>query len=229
MKKSIARIVVGTLPVLALLGHAAAMSVPDNVPIPKPRPASTPGSQEADTGPSFETTGAINRPDNPSARSDALKVGLDALSADDIETATRLRDSMVLGSLDRMVLTWAIAVSGARYIPSAEIAAAAVELKGWPGLEVLRPLSERALARENPSSIQVLRAFGSTAPETTEGSIVLARALLESGDRKRATSIIESVWTTEVLDTATERQILKEFSGLLDSGRPQTQNGHAAL
>ena len=144
-----------------------------------------------------------------------LSTGLDALSNRDPAAAIAARDRLPSGSLDRHILTWAIAVSGQRGVPSLEIASAQRELKGWPGLKALRGHSERALARENPPVADVLAAFGTTRPETAEGAIVLSRALVASGETARATEILRSFWQKEALTKDLESQILSEFGTLL--------------
>jgi hypothetical protein len=106
--------------------------------------------------PAPDVTGTIPRTD-PLVVAPALKAGLDALAGNDIATALATRNGLAEGSLDRHILTWAIATSGAPGVPSGEIAAAQTELKGWPGLKGLRANSERALYRENPPAPTVLR------------------------------------------------------------------------
>lgn len=185
-----------------------------DVPVPKARPAIE-HSFTQNTVATSERTSSIQRSNNPAASSGQLKKGLDALTDNEILKSRQIRDSMPAGSLDRRVLTWAIAVSGARGVPSAEIAAAADELRHWPGLAILRKNSERALSREGASASQVIAAFGTTKPETLEGAIALARALNATGEKKRAAAIVAPIWRTERLDRGKEKLILKEFSGLL--------------
>ncbi|THK39710.1 lytic transglycosylase domain-containing protein [Ensifer sp. MPMI2T] len=144
-----------------------------------------------------------------------LKTALDALSNRQPAKAIAVRDSMRSGTLERHILTWAIAVSGQRGIPSHEIAEAQRELQGWPGLKSLRAHSERALYRENPPAADVIAAFGATRPETAEGAIILARALAAQGQKSVAARHLSAVWRKEALDGGTETKILSEFSGLL--------------
>ncbi|MDM9629146.1 lytic transglycosylase domain-containing protein [Rhizobium sp. S152] len=160
-------------------------------------------------------TGAIPRSQAIAPVNSDLKAGLDALSARDPMRAISVRDSMRAGTLDRHILTWAIASSGQKGVPSAEIATAAQELQGWPGLARLRSYSERALYDENPAPASVLAAFGDTAPETTNGAMILSRALVATGKQAQAAKYIRKVWRGEVLDKATEDKILAEFAGLL--------------
>src|SRR5690606_38090330 len=107
-----------------------------------------------------------------------LKAGLGALGSGDVATARRHRDRLAANSLDRLILEWAIALGGGGAVPSAEIAAAARKLSGWPGLLTMRENSERALYREQPEPAAVLAAFGSSEPQTVQGATILTRALL---------------------------------------------------
>lgn len=161
------------------------------------------------------TTGAIPRNPAIAPVNGDLKAGLDALSDKDPQLALSIRDSMRDATLDRHILTRAIAVSGLKGVPSYEIASAAQELKGWPGLARLRAYSERALYDENPAPSAILAAFGDTAPETMQGAVILGRALIASGKQAQAAKYIRKVWRGEALDKATEDKILIEFSALL--------------
>lgn len=182
------------------------------VPIPSPKPA-LPSAATA-SPPSLEVTGAIPRTVRMNVANPLLKTGLDALSNKDGARAITIRNQLPEG-LDRHMLTWSIAMSGLADIPSAEIANAQRELKGWPGLSAFRANSERALYRENPAPADVLSAFGTTLPETAEGGIILARAYLASGDKANAAKVLRKFWHGEALDTALEGRILKEFSSIL--------------
>ncbi|MEM9105594.1 MAG: lytic transglycosylase domain-containing protein [Pseudomonadota bacterium] len=199
---------------LSLLQTTSAQTGPSGIPVPKARPGVS-HAFAAQPAPAADHTSSIQRANNPSAASGQLKRGLDALSDDEIALSRQIRDSMPAGSLDRNVLTWAIATSGARGVPSSEIAAASQELAHWPGLSVLRANSERALSREGASATQVIAAFGTTKPETLDGAIALARALKATGDKQRAAATIAPLWRTEMLDRPKEKLILAEFSDLL--------------
>ncbi|MDO9417480.1 lytic transglycosylase domain-containing protein [Pararhizobium sp.] len=180
----------------------------------------------SDAKPVGELTGSIPRTSRIAPIDGSLKTGLDALSNKDARNALAVRNGMEAGTLDRHILTWAIAVSGQRGVPFAEIARAERDLKGWPGLAALRGHFERALYREDPDAGTVLAAFGKAAPETPEGSIILTRALLAGGKTAEAAAVIRTLWTGETLDVATEDRILAEFSGLL---RPADQKRRLEL
>lgn len=182
------------------------------VPVPSFRPhAFAPAKATA----SSEVTNSIPSGNLADIVRSDLKDGLDALSNRDAAGAIVVRDRMAKGTLDRHILTWAIAVSGQKGVPSYELAEAQRELEGWPGLSALRANSERAVYRENPPAADVLAAFGTTKAETPEGTIILARALVATGDKQLAASRLRDLWTTERLDTDTETKILAEFPDLL--------------
>ncbi len=188
---------------------------PSGVPMP-----AQPGSQGAPRAlptptamPVPEITGSIPRLDRPLASS-ALKTGLDALSDNDAAQALAARNSLPEGSLDRRILTWAIASSGMRDVPYREIAAATRELAGWPGLGGLREREERALYRENPPAAAVLAAIGNSRVQTPEGAMILTRAQVATGRSAEATRTIRGLWISDTLDVATENKVLGEFGSL---------------
>src|SRR5690606_10168798 len=90
---------------------------PMNLVTPKPRPNT----------PDPVVTSAVSRMENPAAIGGTLKSGLDALSSRDAASAIAFRNGLPRGSLDRQILTWAIATSGLDGVSSTEIAAATEE------------------------------------------------------------------------------------------------------
>ena len=210
------------LPAAAIIGaallatSAGSAETLDRVPVPTRKPVLSDKVVPIATN---ETTNAIATAAGPV--SSDLKAGLDALSNKQPAAAIAVRDAMDEGTLDRHILTWAIAVSGQRGVPSFEIADAQRELQGWPGLKSLRANSERALYRENPPAADVLAAFGNTQPETTEGSLILARALVATGKADTAAKNLRAIWQRDTLDKDIETKILDEFSGLLTADNHQ--------
>jgi soluble lytic murein transglycosylase len=144
-----------------------------------------------------------------------LKEGLQALSDRNPRKARGIREGMMPGSLDRNILTWAIALQGGSDVPAAEIALAARHLSGWPGMKTLRVNSEKALYREAPPAAEVIAAFRASEPESPEGAMALARAYVATGEVGRAKQLIAKVWREERLDESTERAVLKTFGTLL--------------
>lgn len=196
---------------------------PAAVPVPQARTAApvqkamVPRAQPAASRSDTITTGSLTRvaaPGTPATLS-ALEDGLEALRHDRYTEARAIRDAMPAASLDRDVLTWALAYFGDKNLPSNEIAAAAQRLSDWPGMARLRENSERALASENPSTKTVLAAFGNTSPQTWEGAAVLARAHMANGDTKAARAVLAPFWRETKLDAAEETAAIKTFGTLL--------------
>lgn len=171
-----------------------------------------------EAGVDLQTTAAIAMPDTTLTASGSiarLKSGLDALSQRAIGKARGIRDGLSASSLDHHILAWAIAMQGGDLVPSGDIAAAAQNLPGWPGMATLRKNSERALYRENPEAKTVIRVFGETQPQTVEGVILLARAHVAQGNATAARGVLSPFWRAEKLDAKDESQIIKEFGNLI--------------
>jgi soluble lytic murein transglycosylase len=153
----------------------------------------------------------------PAADSDvsALKAGLDALSAGDLAGARLYRIKLPDGSLDRHILSWAIAMSGNPDVSSSEIAATASTLAHWPGAAALEANRERALYREKPDPQAVIRDLGARTPVTAHGVRLLARAYLATGDVGKARAVLSPFWRTQRLDASGEAAIIKEFGALI--------------
>ncbi|MBO0905749.1 lytic transglycosylase domain-containing protein [Jiella sp. MQZ13P-4] len=186
--------------------------VPGEVPIPRRPPEELSADATAFTA-SIAAVPQMVRP--VSAIGGDLKDGLQALSDGNAVRARSIREGMTPGTLDRDILTWAIALNGGRDVPAVEIADAARSLSGWPGMKALRINSEKAIWRENHGPREVLAAFANTAPESPEGAMALAKAWLGVGEVKRAKQLVSATWRNEVMDASTERQMLSTFGTLL--------------
>ncbi|MEX6507132.1 transglycosylase SLT domain-containing protein [Jiella sp. M17.18] len=189
------------------------------VAIPAPNPFVTPAADVPVPTSSAAFTASIAAmpriPASVTPQSGALKDGLQALSDGDTNTARSIREGLMPGSLDRQILTWAIALKGGPDVPAEEIAAAARELAGWPGLKTLRINSERALYNENRSASEVINAFRGSRPESPEGAMALARAYIQVGQVGEAKRLISAVWRNDTLDRKVETELFKTFGPLL--------------
>lgn len=210
--------------VLLLAGAVLSVAAPsaiaqqiENVPTPLLRPFApqvfrTPPPMMR---PDPTITATIPRAQAPAAINGSLKTALDALSSRDAGRALAIRNSMPANDLDRHILTWVLALSGAEGLPSSEIARAAGELGGWPGMPAIQRNVERALYRENAPAKAVVSYLGKRRPQTTEGMVLLARAYLAGGDRTIARRLLAPWWANARLDAKDETLILREFSGVL--------------
>lgn len=207
----------GLLIAMPLAAMAGSVRLPDTAPVPDRRPEAGLDRTAATTAVRPKPADTAQRTDEPGAEGHdvaGLREGLDALSDGDVGAARAARDRLD-DALDRRILDWAIALSGEPAVPSAEIAAAAASLSGWPGAAALRANSERALARENPAPRTVVDAFGQTRPETRQGVVSLARAHVALGDEEAARAVLSPFWRTRKLEAGHELAILGEFGDLI--------------
>lgn len=198
------------------LAHAQAL--PDMGPIPFARPdaVNSPAAAiDALTNTTAVRPNVMDGQGRPSANERALIAGLDALSLSDPATARTLRNHMKEDSLERRVLTWAMALSASDTFSSGEIAAIARELGDWPGMLTLREHAERALYRENQRPRVVVSLLGDTEPRTLEGTMVLARSYVALGEEGKARALVSGFWRKAKLDATGETAFLEAFGDLL--------------
>ncbi|WP_062211896.1 lytic transglycosylase domain-containing protein [Aureimonas sp. AU12] len=190
---------------------------PSANPLLRPAPAA-PASSAAPAPDAAAFTSSIAamgaRVSNVSPVRGGLKDGLDATYRD-VPRALAIREGMTPGSLDRHILSWAIALRGTSDVPAAEIAHTAMELRDWPGMGTVRANLERALYRDRLRASDVVGAFASDAPKTPEGSMALARAFLELGQAGKAKALIVKSWRNDKFDKSTESEMLASFGTLL--------------
>jgi len=83
----------------------------------------------------------------------------------------------------------------------------------WPGLAYLRRRGETAMA--TAGSGVVLEFYASEAPQTAEGVLSLAKALIATGKRGDAEANLVVAWRTKPMGSGLQAAYLKEFSKLL--------------
>ncbi|WP_182085632.1 lytic transglycosylase domain-containing protein [Aureimonas sp. ME7] len=181
----------------------------------QPQPASRPQAAPADAMAFTSSIAAMgSRVSNVTPIRGDLQAGLDATHRD-LPRALAIREGMAPGSLDRHIMSWAIALRGTSDVPAAEIAHTAIELRGWPGMSTIRANLERALYRDPMRAGDVVGAFAGDAPKTPEGAMALARAYIELGQAGKAKETIVRSWRNDRLDKATEGKMLSTFGALL--------------
>lgn len=185
----------------------------NNIPIPVLRDH---GSDWSNTLPDKITTGTILASSTISAMGGSFNEALNALDDENPLHALAIRNSMPKDSLDRAVLTFAIAQSGLDQVPSQEILNAMQDLADWPGISNLVYRWERAYYRENPNPANVIAAFANKKPKTAEGAILLTGALVTQGHIDQARATIRPFWHEESLDEKEEDEILSRFGKILE-------------
>jgi soluble lytic murein transglycosylase len=205
---------------LSSVSAFAQSALPELAPLPFSRPQPSSGLSAIDNA---MATGSVSAFSAAGMAADLLagdpstllRSGLDAIASGEIGAARGIRDAIKADTVERRVLTWAIASSGGADLSSTEIAAAIEELSDWPGLDALRANMERALNREDAGPRAVLAAMGDRPPQTAEGVMILARARLAMGQVDAARMVLSPFWRTQKLSAREELAILREFGGLI--------------
>lgn len=125
--------------------------------------------------------------------------------------------------VDSKIVKWLVAVYKSTGVPAARLDAISKELYDWPGQTLLRTRFEQALQREKPGANEIIGAFGATRPVTNDGTLLLARAFLSTGQKANAAALIRPRWRDERLDDDFEATLLKDFGGLLTKGDHKTR------
>ena len=158
---------------------------------------------------------AVSRTDNGiEPQRGSLKQALDALSKRKTETALAIHKGMK-HSLDRVILTYILAIGGYPGLPASEIKAFYDRKTQWPSRSLLEKRIEEAVVREKPSGAPMVRAFGNHIPKSTKAAIELAISHAKVGNRKMAARIIAPVWRENILSRSLESKILRNLGQVL--------------
>jgi len=187
-------------------------TLPNEAPVPLARPFAP--SALSKNNPLLQdnfTTAAIPQIGKPVV-SNLLKSGLGALGRNEIGKAVTFRNKMTRGSLERDILNWSLATSGAVGISSTDIKDMMAALKDWPGHQRMQNNFERAVARENLGSAQKIALLGHKTPQTAAGMVALGNALVASGKTKQARAMIAPWWHEKPMSVAEEAFVLQNLS-----------------
>ena len=149
-----------------------------------------------------------------------LQRGLTALDRRDMPTALSARQQLKLGTLERKLLAWAIAMRGDG-VDVATLSSIAEDLPDWPGAARMRHNIEDALAK-SMSGDALRLAFGNAVPVTAAVAEKLAEAHMKAGDRKAARQAIANLWRNTTLSRNAQARIVKKF------GKVLTRDDHRA-
>jgi soluble lytic murein transglycosylase len=143
-----------------------------------------------------------------------LKLALDFLKADDVTDAMRTARTMS-NPVDRRLVMWLVATGASTKASSAQISAAAAEVRDWPRQDTIRTVFEQALFREKPPTDVVIQALGNSRPISESGTLLLARAFAATGRKGDTSELIRRYWRDADMSVDTEKTIVSEFGDLL--------------
>jgi soluble lytic murein transglycosylase len=133
------------------------------------------------------------------------------------QDATQLQAS--LGDpLARKLSEWIILRSEDNGAPSDRYQAFLTENPSWPSQTFFRRRAEAALWDDRRDDSTVVAFFGNEQPISAKGRFVLARALLNRGDRPRAERLVREAWQNDSFSADVEEAALAQFAPLLSGG-----------
>ncbi|WP_171136594.1 lytic transglycosylase domain-containing protein [Ruegeria sp. HKCCC1038] len=146
------------------------------------------------------------------ARADAvgdLRAGLSEMRKGDWNAA--LRVSGKRGSVSRDIIVWHWLREG--FGSSGDVLVFLERRPDWPGLAWLRRKSEPAFTNGDPD--RVIAFYADTPPQTAEGALNYAVALLAKGRRGDAEADIVTAWRTMPMGAGLQKNYIENFSTLL--------------
>lgn len=175
-------------------------------------PATTARPQSTTAAPAVQANlPVVSRTNNGiAAQRGTLKQALDALSKNKSKTALAIHKGMKK-SLDRVILTYILAIGGYPGLPAYEIKAFYDRKTQWPSRSLIAKRVEEAVVRETPSGRAMARAFGKNIPNSTTAAIEVAISHFKAGNKKQAAKIIVPIWRGERLNAKLESRILSNL------------------
>jgi len=140
----------------------------------------------------------------------ALEQAMSAIRAKDWDTARTL--SAGAGPVGRDIVEWHILRAGEGSFAASQ--AFLSRRADWPGLPYLISQSEDTIPA-NASTADVLTFFGSQKPRHGSGSLQLAEALSDTGQRTAARDEVVRGWTTLSLSPTEEAKFLAQYGSTL--------------
>jgi len=191
-----------------------------NAPVPRPRPSVSPRQGTSASG-SHTEHAALSTDTRPTSlpalkggNSERLRAALRAVGAGKISEARAIRKSLK-DPIDRKIVDWRIARSGSPAVSSDTITRFTIAAPNWPSQKLLRRRAEQALAREKPPANRVISAFRGLTPLSSSGTMLLADAYLQKGDKAKARALITEMWRSEILSNSLEKRVISKFGSLL--------------
>jgi soluble lytic murein transglycosylase len=215
-------------------GRQAASRLVRNVPLPPKRPRQAAGLSayaQANVGlrgALFESRALFKPMVRPVSGPFAVAAST-ATSADDIAAVKRVIEAAQKGKLGdadaaensikdpvaRKLSEWVILRSDNTNPTFARYAAFVNDNPSWPHAPLFRRRAENALWNDHLDDNTALAFFANRKPTTAKGRYMLARALLDKGDREGASALVRYAWRNEDCSSDVESKVLEMFGSLL--------------
>ncbi len=143
-----------------------------------------------------------------------LKSVLDAVKADRYGEA-RQRARQLEDPLDKKIADWVIARAPDSGLSAEAILKVKASHADWPDQHLLQIRAEQAFLRYSPDTKSVLRFFAAHDPDLPAGRIALANALMTSGRKTEATTLIRDIWRNDSLGKTQAAKVAARYKGVL--------------
>lgn len=163
------------------------------------------------------TTGSVSQtPEAASANgSAAFKAAIGLVASGDYTEAYDAARA-IPSDVERRTVQWAAIYFGGGKVDYSSVLRFSADAPGFADNAVFKTRLEQALTKADADDATLIKTLGGEMPNTLDAQIALAEAYLADGQKDRATSIAESIWTENFLDRGTEARVLKALGSLLD-------------
>jgi len=195
-----------------------------SVPLPKPRPQSTPAKAGATPSTPAAAPQAAARPTRSALAPSELPSAADIAALKEAIAAARRGKTTQAADLQktisdrvaRKLVEWQILRSDdSQNIDVSRYMAFIGENPNWPSTALMRRRAEATLWTDRLDPAFVRAFFGKERPVTAKGKFALARALLLQGDRAGAQSLVREAWRNDSFSSELEDPALDVFQDLI--------------
>ena len=161
------------------------------------------------TAPALPVAGALSESDSINIRA--------ALEAARTGDAGRIRTAMasISDPTGRKIALWAMVDSAPDQVSFFEADTARRDLAGWPRAGARQAAAERLLETAGMGPDRIIAWFGGAQPETPEGAMALAGALIASDRQKEGADLIRSWWRYRIFELTQQRTMRARYGTYL--------------
>ena len=203
------RFVTGTSLFVIVLTSAVAAPVmpPPDTPISEPSPILARAGDDV--------TGSIGLAPPPGSQLLGLRQAINTYEKGDLSGGDAIARSLN-DPASRAAAEWIAIRTASRQVGFQRISAFLRAYPSWPAAPGLRKRAEEALYNDAADAGTVRAFFAAGRPETDEGKVALAGALLRAGDRRGASALIRDAYRNDPLSGQLEADIMRNYASMLE-------------
>lgn len=151
----------------------------------------------------------------PAEEFDAMARALDAAEDGDW-TAVRAIQGVLTDPVAKKLLQWRIATADERST-FFELSSAVRNLQGWPNTNAMIRDAEYALgdmAAGTMNTQDIIRWFADFPPQTGDGKVAYAEALLNAGETEAGRDLLRDAWRNNAMRRDTQRRVMSRYADM---------------